>query len=301
MLTMCCNKPRQQVLGGGRGWYGLGQGQQTLDPQGGCGPGLLVRGGRGREGAVRSGLANPRATAKQRGAAQTEQCSKHGSTAGGSADQGRRGSGHAQHLVMSGSSVGWGRTIPISPKDFYVMAKERVMAPLPAVQAEVAAAVEQHGLVLEELSVRPAGDRRVLRVVVNSQDERVPSPTLDDIAALSRQISVTLDETEMANGPAYVLEVSSAGVDRPLTTPSHFRRNLRRTMVLTLATGEPVTGRLLEIEGTDPPQSLLLAVAGAKRGTTTEVQVPWDQVRQARVEVEFRALDQADPAEEKTE
>src|SRR3954465_12168250 len=83
------------------------------------------------------------------------------------------------------------------------------------------------GYDLEELVVTPAGRRSIVRVVVD-RDEGV---TLDDIAECSRAVSAVLDENDGDLGRTpYVLEVTSPGVDRPLTDPRHWRRNTGRAV-----------------------------------------------------------------------
>ena len=67
---------------------------------------------------------------------------------------------------------------------------------------------------------------------------------LDSIAALSRSASDLLDSVDT---PPYVLEVTSPGVDRPLTTEKHYRRARGRKVELTLSDGSQLTGRLGEI------------------------------------------------------
>lgn len=109
-------------------------------------------------------------------------------------------------------------------------------------------AVEATGHDLEDVTVSPAGKRRVVRVLV----DRDGGITLDDVAAVSRAISDLLDTAEADEpdllGGAYVLEVSSPGVDRPLTLPRHWRRNVGRLVKTTLADGELVNGRLLSAD-----------------------------------------------------
>lgn len=73
---------------------------------------------------------------------------------------------------------------------------------------------------LEEIEVTPAGKRRVLRIVVDS-DEGVQ---LDECAALSREVSESLDDSDVMGGAPYTLEVTSPGADRPLTELRHYRR-----------------------------------------------------------------------------
>ena len=113
------------------------------------------------------------------------------------------------------------------------------------------------GCDLEDLSVTPAGRRRVVRVVV----DRDGGISLDDVADVARAVSEALDDID-AREPAlldgaYVLEVSSPGVDRPLTAPRHWRRNVGRLVTAVLRDGREHTGRLtaaddeaVEVDGT---------------------------------------------------
>ncbi len=108
----------------------------------------------------------------------------------------------------------------------------------------LAPVVETTGHDLEDLTITPAGRRRVVRALVDKDG----GVTLDDIADVSRALSEALDDID-AREPAllegaYVLEVSSPGVDRPLTAPRHWRRNVGRLVVATLADGSTETGRL---------------------------------------------------------
>ncbi len=139
---------------------------------------------------------------------------------------------------------------------------------------------------LEDLQVTPAGRRRVVRMLV----DRDGGTTLDDVAEVSRAVSDALDDIDAREpdllGGAYVLEVSSPGVDRPLTAPRHWRRNVGRLVTATLADGTTTTGRLLEATGQD-------VLLGDRRLLRAEV------VR-GQVQVEFSRPGQADgePADE---
>ena len=171
----------------------------------------------------------------------------------------------------------------------------------------VAPVVEAAGYDLEELVVTPAGRRSIVRVVV----DRDAGVTLDDVAEVSRSVSTALDEHDGEFGSApYVLEVTSPGVDRPLTEPRHWRRNTGR--LVTVAVGrdgspEQVTARVLEVDG----DGVTLAVEakgkpGAKKRPPTPRQVPWPELGTGRVQVEFGRTEpggdtagaQPDPADE---
>jgi ribosome maturation factor RimP len=83
---------------------------------------------------------------------------------------------------------------------------------------------------LEGIRVTAAGRRRVLRVVVDADG----GVSLDDIALASRELSVKLDSSAEMGAHPYTLEVSSPGVDRPLTQPRHWRRAIGRLVEVPL-------------------------------------------------------------------
>jgi ribosome maturation factor RimP len=138
-------------------------------------------------------------------------------------------------------------------------------------------AVAATGHDLEDVTVSPAGKRRVVRVVVDKDG----GITLDDVADVSRVVSDLLDEAEVEQpdllGGAYVLEVSSPGVDRPLTLGRHWRRNTGRLVKATLADGEIVTGRILSADDAE----VVLDVDGAERNLLLGT------VKSGMVQVEF--------------
>jgi ribosome maturation factor RimP len=97
------------------------------------------------------------------------------------------------------------------------------------------------GLDLESVRMSVAGKRRLLRIVVDG-DHGV---SLDDAADVSREISATLDEANALGEVPYTLEVSSPGVDRPLTEPRHWRRAVGRLVKVKVAGEGTVEGRIL--------------------------------------------------------
>lgn len=137
--------------------------------------------------------------------------------------------------------------------------------------------VRDAGYDLEDLSVTAAGRRSVVRVVV----DRDGGVTLDDVADISRVISDVLDAAEEQDpallGPSYVLEVSSPGVDRPLTEPRHWRRNVGRRVTATLREAGPLTGRVTAADDA----AVTLEVEGDERV------LPYDELVRGTVQVEF--------------
>ncbi|MBC9711742.1 ribosome maturation factor RimP [Streptomyces sp. TRM66268-LWL] len=132
---------------------------------------------------------------------------------------------------------------------------------------------------LEEITVTPAGKRRVLRVVVDS-DEGVQ---LDTCAELSREISEKLDETDAMGNGEYVLEVTSPGADRPLTEHRHYVRATGRLVKFQLTEGGELIARILGVD----EEGLDLEVPGVKGRKPTSRRIAFDSVAKARVEIEF--------------
>lgn len=150
------------------------------------------------------------------------------------------------------------------------------------------------GLVLEDVVVSTVGRRRLVRVVVDLNDDEVGAVDLDRVAAVSRDVGEALDTTDVIGPGAYSLEVTTPGVDRPLTERRHWLRARTRLVRVERDGDDPVTGRLVEV--TDA--GLVLGVDGEK------LTVPWSQVRRGVVEVEFakppkgKTRDVADEADE---
>ena len=140
------------------------------------------------------------------------------------------------------------------------------------VRAAIEPPLADAGFDVEDVAVRAAGRRTLVQVVV----DRDGGITLDDVADASRVVSTALDEHDPVDG-AYVLEVTSPGVDRPLTLPRHWRRNLGRLVRVTGSDGTTTAGRVLAADDTGAD---LLADG-------TEVRVAFADVRVATVEVEF--------------
>jgi ribosome maturation factor RimP len=133
--------------------------------------------------------------------------------------------------------------------------------------------IEALGLDLEAVDLSRAGKRSVLRVAVDKDG----GVDMDDIAAATGEVSRVLDESDVMGGGSYTLEVSSPGVDRPLTLPRHWRRNLGRLVKIALSDGSEVSGRIVETDD---------AGAGVDVDGTVRP-VPFAEVTKARVQIEF--------------
>jgi ribosome maturation factor RimP len=140
--------------------------------------------------------------------------------------------------------------------------------------------VSAAGMDLESVRLSTAGKRRLLRIVVDSDH----GLSLDDAADVSRDVSTLLDASNALGDVPYTLEVSSPGVDRPLTEPRHWRR-ARGRLVRVKVTGEgPVEGRVLAADADGVTFGL---TAGERRFS-------YDDMGAGSVQVEFGRIPDAE-------
>jgi ribosome maturation factor RimP len=156
------------------------------------------------------------------------------------------------------------------------------------VVAVLGPAVRATGLELEDVELRTVGRRLVLRVLVDSER----GVTLDEVATASQAVSEVLDSSDVLGDAPYTLEVSSPGVDRPLTEVRHWRRSVGRLVATRLRDGREVTGRVTAVS--DSEVELEVNV----KGRTSSATVPLDAVVTAVVQVEFSRVAAADLGDE---
>ncbi len=131
------------------------------------------------------------------------------------------------------------------------------------------------GFELEDVHVTRVGRRTLVKIIVDSER----GLELDDVADVSRAVDADLDADDPFSGP-FVLEVSSPGVDRPLTEPRHWRRNVTRLVEVELLDREQdqkVTARVVAADDL----GVVLEVDG------TQVEAPYPHLGPGRVQIEF--------------
>ncbi|GIJ20186.1 hypothetical protein Vlu01_08100 [Micromonospora lutea] len=159
----------------------------------------------------------------------------------------------------------------------------------------IAPVVQAAGYDLEDLTVSRAGRRHVVRVIVDADG----GINLDAVADVSRAVSTALDTAEESGGDIlageYQLEVSSPGVDRPLTLPRHWRRNVGRLVRVTVrgAAGQSggdrqVTGRVVDADA----ERVVLEIDADR------AEWVYADLGPGRVQVEFTRLDELTESED---
>jgi ribosome maturation factor RimP len=177
--------------------------------------------------------------------------------------------------------------------------RQRRGAPQPASPSSAPAAdlvrvtceaiIARRGLELVELSLKREGRGQVLRITV---DDPAGPTSIGEVAEVSEEISRALDEEDPISG-RYTLEVSSAGLERPLVRPADYHRFVgRQVKVRTLEPLEPMGGRrtftgsirsagddmfVLDADGPD----------GAGEAGGEAVEIPYVAVARARLVVDW--------------
>ena len=147
------------------------------------------------------------------------------------------------------------------------------------------------GLDIEAVDITPAGKRRILRIAVDKDG----GVTLDEVAEATREVNRVLDDSDVMGEQPYTLEVTSRGVDRPLTLPRHFARNVGRLVTVTLDDESKVAGRITRADAqtvqVTPEQG------GKKAGAAVDAEparLNYTSITGAKVQVEFTRGDDAD-------
>ena len=142
-------------------------------------------------------------------------------------------------------------------------------------------AVREAGFYLEDIHIATPGSHRIVTCIVDGDS----SLNLDQVTSVSRVISELLDEAEFMGETPFTLEVTSPGVDRPLTLPRHFAKNNDRLLKVIQMDGSEVIGRIAS--NTDDSVTLIVTLKKESR----EVVISLSDIKRALVEIEFSRKD----------
>ena len=109
--------------------------------------------------------------------------------------------------------------------------------------------------------------------------------TIDDCAELSRKVASNIEMEDLIDY-AYVLEVSSPGLDHPITLQRQYAKNLGRNLSIKLKDGEEFKGKLVKIS--DTAIHVLKEKKVQKKKEVEKVKVLLDEIEKAKVLVSFK-------------
>ena len=145
-----------------------------------------------------------------------------------------------------------------------------------AITTAIRPVIEAGGNYLEEITVTNAGKLRIITVIVDNEVHL----NLDQVTAASREISEIIENIAELGEHPFTLEVTSPGVDRPLSLPRHWRKNKGRLVIITKIDGSQVKGRI----GESTESSV----------TLDSGEVNFADIKKAMIEIEFKSLKSED-------
>ncbi|MGA1158707.1 MAG: ribosome maturation factor RimP [Candidatus Nanopelagicaceae bacterium] len=126
------------------------------------------------------------------------------------------------------------------------------------------------GYILEEIKVSSYGKRKHLTVIIDGVER---NPNLDEVAAISRAISEELDRISVLGDQPFTLEVTTPGIERPLTLQRHWVKNVGRMVEILLQDDKKMVGRINAVE--------------KEKVEIDEVLVHFNDIKSARIQIEF--------------
>lgn len=138
-------------------------------------------------------------------------------------------------------------------------------------------ALHEAGYFLEDVNLVSPGQHRIVTVIVDGES----ALNLDQVTVASKLVSELLDEATFMGETPFTLEVTSPGIDRPLTLPRHFAKNIDRLLKVTKSDGVVITGRILSNTDND------LTLSVTEKKDVKEVVISLGDIKRAQVEIEF--------------
>jgi len=145
------------------------------------------------------------------------------------------------------------------------------------ISEHITPALHKAGYFLEDVNLVSPGQHRIVTVIVDGES----ALNLDQVTVASKLVSELLDEATFMGETPFTLEVTSPGIDRPLTLPRHFAKNIDRLLKVTKTDGVVVTGRILSNSESDVTLSV------TEKKDVKEVVISLGEIKRAQVEIEF--------------
>jgi len=140
------------------------------------------------------------------------------------------------------------------------------------ISAVITPALSALGFYLEDVTITSAGRRSMLTVIVDGDTHL----SLDQVTSATKAIGEIVESLQSLGDTPFTLEVTSPGLDRPLTKPRHWRKNIDRLVKVVLLDGKEVKGRI--------------KAASEVSATVAESEINFADIKRASLEVEFKQV-----------
>jgi ribosome maturation factor RimP len=140
------------------------------------------------------------------------------------------------------------------------------------ISAAITPALSDLGFYLEDITITSAGRRSMLTVIVDGDTHL----SLDQVTVATKAISEIVENIQSLGQAPFTLEVTSPGLDLPLTKPRHWRKNIDRLVSIVLLDGKEIKGRVKD--------------ATEISATVDEQVVKFSDIKRATLEIEFKQV-----------
>jgi ribosome maturation factor RimP len=140
------------------------------------------------------------------------------------------------------------------------------------ISAAITPALSDLGFYLEDITITSAGRRSMLTVIVDGDTHL----SLDQVTVATKAISEIVENIQSLGQAPFTLEVTSPGLDRPLTKPRHWRKNTDRLVKIVLLDGKEIKGRVKD--------------ATEISATIDEQVIKFSDIKRATLEIEFKQV-----------
>ena len=136
----------------------------------------------------------------------------------------------------------------------------------------VTPALSALGFYLEDVTITSAGRRSMLTIIVDGDTHL----SLDQVTSATKAIGEIIESLQSLGDTPFTLEVTSPGLDRPLTKPRHWRKNIDRLVKVVLLDGLEIKGRIKDVNEVS--------------ATIDEKNISYSDIKRATLEIEFKPV-----------
>jgi ribosome maturation factor RimP len=140
------------------------------------------------------------------------------------------------------------------------------------ISAAITPALEALGFYLEDVTIISAGRRSMLTVIVDGDTHL----SLDQVTSATKAIGEIVESVQSLGETPFTLEVTSPGLDRPLTKVRHWQKNINRLVKVVLLDGSEIKGRIIDVSEVS--------------ATVDEKNINYSDIKRATLEIEFKPV-----------
>jgi len=140
------------------------------------------------------------------------------------------------------------------------------------ISAAITPALEALGFYLEDVTIISAGRRSMLTIIVDGDTHL----SLDQVTSATKAIGEIVESIQSLGETPFTLEVTSPGLDRPLTKVRHWQKNINRLVKVVLLDGSEIKGRIKDVNEVS--------------ARVDEKNINYSDIKRATLEVEFKPV-----------